>query len=214
MARTFFFLLILVNLLFFAWSQGYFGAVADGREPQRLGNQLAPEKLRVVGIGTSSPAPAQTEQNCRSVSGLALGEAQRLVAQARQPELRLSVKLNETPKNIYRVLISPLANRAAADKKMAELKKRDIADFSLITEEGPDQFAILLGVFNTELAANEYLRELAKRNVRTAKVQVRENPFDKARLEVRGPADLLAKQLAELLTGQGAAKIGDCPNGR
>lgn len=216
MVRTFFFLLILANLLFFAWIQGYFGALADGREPQRLNSQLAPEKLRVVGIGPSAPDPAQAEQNCRLVSGLALSEAQRLVAQAKekQPGLRLAVRLNESPKNSYWVFIPPLGNRLAADKKIAELKNRGIGDFSLILEEGPDQFAILLGVYNTELAANEYLRELAKRSVRSAKVQARENPLDKAQLEVRGPADQMARHLADLLNGQGAARIGDCPTGR
>lgn len=216
MARTFFFLLILANLLFFAWAQGYFGMQADGREPQRIAGQLAPEKLHLVGGGTSAAGPAQPDQNCRLVSGLAPSEVQRLMTQAKekQPGLRLAVKLNETPKSIYWVYIPPLANRLAADTKMAELKKRDIADFSLITEEGPNQFAILLGLFNTEPAANEYLKELAKRNVRSAKLQLRENPLDKVQLEVRGPAELLAKQLAEMLNGQSSAKTGDCPTGR
>ncbi|MFA6443503.1 MAG: SPOR domain-containing protein [Sterolibacterium sp.] len=220
MLRTLFFLLILVNLLFLTWTQGYFGAPTDGREPQRLASQLMPEKLRVVGIGTGIGTPsaesARTEQSCRLVTGLALNDVQRVMTQAteKQPELRLSIKLNETPKNVYWVVIPPLANRAAADKKLAELKNREIADFSLIVDDGPDKLAVLLGVFNTELAANEYLRELAKRNVRSARVQVRENPLDKAQLEAHGAAEVLARQLAELLVGLGAAKIGDCPAGR
>lgn len=220
MFRTFFFLLILVNLLFLTWTQGYFGALTDGREPQRLDSQLQPEKLRVVGsgtgIGTPSVESARTEQGCRLVIGLAQNDAQRVMTQAKEkhPDLRLSIKLNETPKNIYWVVIPPLANRAAADKKMAELKNREIADFSLILDDGPDKFAILLGVFNTEPAAGEYLRELAKRNVRSAKVQVRENPLDKAQLEAHGPAEVLAVQLADLLVGLNAAKIGDCSVGR
>jgi hypothetical protein len=216
MFRALFFFLILANLLFFAWAQGYFGPLADGREPQRLNNQLVPEKLRVVGMETPASELAQTDQNCRLVTGIAVSEAQRLIAQAKEryPELRLALKLNESPKNVYWVLIPPLGNKLAADKKAAELKKRGIADFSVIPDEGPDQFAILLGLFNGEPAANDYMRELAKREVKSAKLQVRENPLDKARLEARGPADLLTKQLAELLGGQGAAKTSDCPAAR
>ena len=216
MLRTLLLLLVLANLLFFSWTQGYFGPVTDGREPHRLSNQLAPEKLRVVGIGAPSAESAQSEQNCRLVTGIALSEAQRLMIQAKEkyPELRLALKLNDTPKNIYRVLIPSLGNKPAADKKLAELKKLEIPDFSLILEEGPDQFAILLGSFNSELAAGEYLRELTKRGVRSAKVQVRESPLDKAQLEVRGHADLLRRQLTELLAGQAAAKTGDCAAGR
>jgi len=209
MFRTFFFLLILANLLLFAWTQGYFGVPADGREPQRLSKQLAPEKLRVIGSGASSP---QSDQNCRLVSGVALSELQRLQIQAKEkhPDLRLTLKINDAPKNVYWVLIPPLGNKLAAEKKSAELKKLDIPPFTLILGEGPDQFAILLGVFNSELAAGDYLRELAKRGVRSAKLLVRENPLDKAQLEVRGAPALLAGQLAELLQGQVAARSGDC----
>jgi len=213
MLRTIFFLLVLANLLAFAWTRGYFGVIADGREPQRLANQLAPEMLRVIGSGAS---PVDSSQNCRLVTGVAESEAHQLIAQAKDkhPELRLVLKLNESPKSSYWVLMQPLGNRLAADKKSAELKKLNIPDFTLILDEGPDQFAILLGAFNSEHAAGEYLRELAKRGVRSAKVQVRENPLDKAQLEVRGPPELLAKQLAELLHGQAAARTGDCAAGR
>ena len=46
--RLFFFLLVLANLLFNAWTQGYFGAPDDSHEPQRLTQQLNAEKLRIV----------------------------------------------------------------------------------------------------------------------------------------------------------------------
>lgn len=216
MLRTLFFLLVLACLLFFSWTQGYFGPLTDGREPHRLNNQLAPEKLRVIGNRAPGAESAQADHDCRLVTGIALSEAQRLMVQAkeRHPELQLALKLNDTPKNTYRVLVPPLGSKPAADKKSAELKKLEIPDFTLILEEGPDQFAVLLGSFNSELAAGEYLRELTKRGVRSAKIEVRESPLDKAQLEVRGRADLLAKQLTELLAGQAAAKTADCAAGR
>lgn len=209
MVRTAFFLLVLANLLFFVWTQGYLGVPANGREPLRLSNQLAPEKLRVIGSGAT---PVQSQHNCRLVTGVALSELQRLQLQAREkfPDLRLTVKLNDAPKNIYWVLIPPLGNRLASDKKTVELKKLAIPAFSQILDEGPDQFAILLGVFNSELAAGDYLRELEKRGVRSAKLQARENPLDKAQLEARGSSEQLARQLAELLQGQATARSGDC----
>ena len=216
MLRIIFLVLILANLLFFTWTQGYFGTVGDSREPQRLSNQFAPEKLQVVGIEAPSARASQLEQNCRLVSGLALIEAQRLMVQAKDklPGLRFALKPNEAPTNIYWVYIPPLANKLAVDKKLAELKKRDITDLSVILEEGADKFAISLGLFGTELAAREYLQQLAKRDVKSAKVRVRENQPEKAQLEVRGPAELLVKQLPELLNGQVGATLGDCPAGR
>ena len=154
---------------------------------------------------TALPAPPL-------VTGMALSEFQRLLIQAKEkyPELRLAIKLNDAPRSIYWVLIPPLGNKLAAEKKSAELKKLDIPPFTLILDEGPDQFAILLGAFNSELAAGAYLQELSKRGVRSAKLQLRENPLDKAQLEARGPPDLLTRQLAELLQGQPNAKSADC----
>lgn len=215
MVRTFFFLLLLVNLLVLVWTQGYLGPLSNGREPGRLTNQLAPEKLRIVGTSESTGNAASTAEACRLISGLVPGDIQRLVAQVKekQPDLALAVKPNPNPKNVYWVMIPPLPNRSAADRKMAELKKRDIASASLVLEAGSDQYAISLGVYLTESAANDYLRELAKRDVRSAKLQARENPLDKVFLEMRGPVAPLLKQVAELLEGQVSAKVADCPAG-
>lgn len=216
MLRTFFFFLILANLLFFAWTQGYFGSVVDGREPQRLVNQLAPDKLQVLASGDRVQEPTGNQLNCRLLTGIAPSAAQQLVSQSaeRFPDLHLTIKLNESPTTAYWVLIPPHENKLAAERKAAELRKRDIADFSVLLEEGPDRFAILMGVFNAEAAANQYVVELAKRNVKSAKVLARENPLDRVQLEVRGPADRLASQLAELLGPQSTTKIVDCAAAR
>lgn len=216
MFRTLFFLLILANLLFFVWTQGYFGVVADGREPQRLGNQLTPEKLRVVGLAPPNSRPQQLDQNCRLVSGLTQSEAQQLtsIAKEKLPGLQVVARPKEAPANVFWVFIPPLANRPAVDKKAAELKKRDVREYSVILEEGADKFAILLGQFNTERAASEYLQELVKRDVRSARVEARVKQPEQAQLEIRGAAELLTKQLPELLNGKTAATIVDCPAGR
>jgi len=215
--RAIFLLLILANLLFFAWTQGYFGSVEEGREPQRLANQLAPEQLRIVGIGQPPPLPLPTLETCRLVSGLAQDEAQRLRNQAEEklPGLRFVVKTSENqPQPAYWVHIPSLANRLAADKKLAELKQLGFSDFSVMLEEGSYKFAISLGQFDNEQAAVEFLQGLAKRGVKSAKLQVREKPAEKTQLEVRGPAELLDRQLPALLAGQAAARIGDCPAGQ
>lgn len=46
--RLVFLILLLTNVLLLAWGLGYFGTPNDGREPERLSLQLAPEKLRSV----------------------------------------------------------------------------------------------------------------------------------------------------------------------
>jgi hypothetical protein len=53
--RVFVFLLIVANLLFFAWSQGYFGTPTNP-DAQRVGQQLLPEQIRVVARDEPPPA--------------------------------------------------------------------------------------------------------------------------------------------------------------
>lgn len=210
MLRSFFILLVLANLLFFAWGQGYFGGAEEGREPQRLAKQLSPEKLRVV--GALAPSAALPVEICRLVGGLSLGEAQRLRTQAgeKAPSLQLAVNLVDEEAS-YWVLVPSLPDRPAAEKRVLELKRMGLADATLVQEEGPGKFAISLGLFKSARAANEYLQVLAKRGVKSAKVQAREKSAVPAQLVVRGPSDLLAKQLPELLSIFPAASVADCP---
>lgn len=209
--------MLLANLLFFAWTQGYFGAVGAGHEPQRLASQLAPERLHIIGIGQPAPVTGPVTavagpppESCRLVGGLSKDEAQRLRTDTKLTGLRLAVKTSNNS-STYLVLIPSLANRLAADKKLAELKQLGLSGFYVMLEEGAYKFAISLGQFDTEAAAVEFLQGLAKRGVKSAKLQVLDKPADQVQLEVRGPADLLDKQLPPLFAGKTSAAISDCP---
>lgn len=90
-SRSLFILLVLANLLFFAWGQRYFGETETGREPQRLARQLSPEKLRIGGAVAPSAAPSATA--CRLVGGLSPDEAQRLRTQAGEKGLSLQLDI-------------------------------------------------------------------------------------------------------------------------
>jgi len=103
-----------------------------------------------------------------------------------------------------------LIKRMAADKKMVELKQLGIADLYLMTDEGVDKLAISLGMFSSAQTANEFLHALTKRGVKSAKMQSRSKPAEKARLEARGPHDLLLTRLPELLAGSSDASVGEC----
>lgn len=213
--RTLFFLLILTNLLFFAWGQGYFGTVEEGREPQRLSAQISPEKLHVSEVPPQAAQLPPPVEACRLISGLNVAEAQHVRAQVQSDEkladLKVVVKPQETPSGFW-VFIPPLPNKAAADKKMAELKKLGITDLYLMSEESPDKLAISLGMFSSEQAATEFLHGLTKRGVRQARIQPRSKPAERAQMEVRGPQELLIAHLQELLAGSINASVGECPN--
>ena len=205
--RPIFFLLVLGNLLIFAWTQGYFGAPDDGHEPERLGQQLHPEKLKIVG-NVSVPAVRKDDRACRGVDGLKLAEAEMLRAamDAAGGEARISPMAEPA---LHLVVIGDLANKAAADRKAAELTRLGFEGHSLVTlQDGRHEF--VLGSFPTEAAAREFLQGLAGRGIKSARVEARAQPAVKARVEARATASTLLQQLPKLIASYAEATIGEC----
>ena len=208
-ARLIFFLLLLANLLFFAWTQGYLGASDDSREPQRLEQQLHPEKLRIVGAApVVATAVMKDDRACRVVDGLRLAEAEalRTSLEAAGAEARVSPTA-EPP--LYLVVIGDLANRAAADKKAAELTRLGFEGHTVVAlQDGRHEF--VLGSFPSEAAARAFLQNLASRGIKSARVDAREQPALKARVETRAAASKLLQQLPKLIAPFADATIGEC----
>lgn len=233
--RASFFLLVLLNLVFFAWGQGYFGPRDEGREPERLAKQITPEKVRLVDGEAPSPTPSPAPSPvavpepapvaavpapaiapaaapalvCRRVDGLPAGDVESLQAKAAKVAGVQWVSLPQAPQTLYWVNIPPLAGRPVADKKLAELKSLGVADYHLI-ETGKDALAISLGQFRNEDAAKTYLAAVQKKGVRSAQIKPREVPTGKVILEARGTAEVIKALTAAL---GDAATLVDCPAG-
>jgi hypothetical protein len=209
--RLFFFLLVLANLLFFAWTQGYFGASDEGHEPQRLKQQLHPEKLRVL-REAQVPMPAaavKTEESaCRVVTGLVVADADALKVSLEAVGGDVKISPQAEPA-LHLVVIADLANKAAADRKIAELTRFGIKEPSAVALEGGHR-EIILGRFDTEAAATAFLQGLVKRGVKSARLDAREPATLKARVEVRAPVSMLLQQLPKLITPYADAAIGEC----
>lgn len=198
--RTTFFLLVLGSLLLFVWGQGYLGAPGGAGEPERLAAQLQPDKLKIVGRGEAPPKAAEPpREECRALEGLDHDSAGKLVAllSGRDAQLKIAQRTQEEPQSWW-VFIPPSPNSAQADKKAAELGKLGIKDFYVVREKGANQFALSLGLFKSEESARDHLAALAKKNVKTARIQLREAAADKSIVEVRGTADQVARAVAEL----------------
>ncbi|MGB9092905.1 MAG: SPOR domain-containing protein [Gallionella sp.] len=70
----------------------------------------------------------------------------------------------------YWVYFPPLRNRAAVNRKIAEIKALGITDYFVVQGSGRWQNAISLGVFKTREAAQNYLNYMHTKGVHTAKV--------------------------------------------
>lgn len=205
--RSFFFLLVFANLLFFAWAQGYFGAADENREPERLNQQLQADKLRVVRDAAVSTAKA-ADLACRIINGLAMANAEALKSamQGVGGEAKI-LPLGEQQQ--FLVVITELANQAAAERKAAELVRFGVTEQTTVPLDG-GRFEIVLGRFPAETAAREFLQGLMKRGIKSARVEAREQPALKASVEARAPAAILLQQLPLLIAPYADATLAEC----
>lgn len=210
------FLLVLANLLFYAFSAGYLGR-PDNPDAGRVGQQILPERMRIVSRGEapaeptktdvpklgpmpappSEPAPPREEPVakppesapiCLAWEHLAVADGDRLAAMlaGKFAEFKVTRRVVAAEGNGWWVHIPPLANKAEADKKAGELKQLDISDF-FVVQDGPSRFAISLGVFSSEKGAQDRLADLKAKGVRSAKAGPRPGKESTVRLQAQGP---------------------------
>jgi len=94
---------------------------------------------------------------------------------------------------------------------MEELKVQGVKDL-LLVDSGPQRFAISLGVFRTEEAAQSRLASLEGQGVKTAQVGPRVQAIAQTALVVRDPPAPAVTRLKELQAAFPATeiKIGTC----
>ncbi|MEO8142977.1 MAG: SPOR domain-containing protein [Betaproteobacteria bacterium] len=216
--RALFLLLLAANLALFAWTRYY--ATADGStdpEPQR--RQIKAESIRLLsgpelaGLPMLKPKPVTdaAPAACLEWGGFAVAEAPR-AEQALAPlalGARLAQRRSEETAGWW-VFIPPQANRAAAQKKTAELKALGIEDYFILQDEGKMRWAVSLGVFSSEDAAKSRLEALRAKGVRSAQTGERESQVAKIWFQVRGADAALRDKLKELALGLPGTEIRDC----
>lgn len=193
MLKFIFWSLLAVNAALFAYGRGYLGHFSGNeREPARLVNQLNANQLTIVSAERAGHAPAGAAGDAASapVDGKAAPQplacveiGSFVIADARRFEARLAAlnlgdrqsrrNLPGTEISSYIVNIPPMGSKEAADKKAAELRGLGVTNFFVMPDNSPMRWAISLGVFKSETAAQNQLAALVKQGVRTARVTPR-----------------------------------------
>lgn len=211
--KTLVFLLLLANLTLFAYIK--LDSVGSG-EGVRLSQQVQPDKIKLLGpqqVAALGPAKvASLADVCVEWGPISDAERARALASLEPLDLGklISQKKVEVIAN-YWVFIPPLANKAAADKRVAELRAQGARD-AVVLDGGPQRFAIALGVFRTEEGAQARLAALQAQGVKLAKVGPRTQSVQQSVLVVRDPPAPAVVRLKELQSDfQGSEiKIGTC----
>ena len=222
--RTLFLMLVLANVGFFAWAR-YVSPPDASADPLPLTRQIEPEKMKVVTPNevpapAPAPAPAAAQRTptanaappaapvavkCMEWGSFTIADAPR-AEKALEPLAlgpRLGQRRTEETAGWW-VFIPPQGSRAAAIRKAAELKSLSIDEYFIVQEEGPYRWAVSLGIFRNEDAAQARLVTLRTQGVRSAQVAPREMVVPKVWLQVKNvdaPLQARLKDTARTIEG-------------
>lgn len=192
MLKFIFWSLLAVNAVLFAYGKGYLGHFSGNEhEPQRLTQQLNADKLTIISADKANDAsaavaaaasaaaaakPAPEVIACLEIASFVLADARRFETLLAPLKLGDRQSRHNLPGNEvagYVVHMPPQGSKDGADKKVAELRALGVHNYFIMSDNTPLRWAISLGVFKTEAAAQNQLAALMKQGVRTAKITPR-----------------------------------------
>jgi hypothetical protein len=199
-----FWALLGANGVLLAYGQGLLGQPGDGaREPARLKNQLAPERMQQLtptqarqaaesavpapqaevpvplpaSLPEPEPAPEPVPRNliaCVQAGPFSTADARRF--EVRVARLGLAPRQSRidmpyqavTSRLVY---LPPNGGREGAQRRIAELKERGVTNFFIMQNDtSPLRYAISLGVFKSDGAAQKLVADLQRQGVRGVRI--------------------------------------------
>lgn len=221
-----FLLLVLANLLLFAWQQGAFGRLAEaGREPERVARQIEPERFRVLteadvrelrerATQGSAPLDLEIAQACVEFGDFPAADAARF--EKLLATLSSGVKIETRPVEApgwYMVYLPPHKSWAEAERRAEELRKLGVKDLMVMSENAPLKFAISLGSFRDPEAAKSHLAALEKLGVKGVRMSDRSSTVVLKRFQLRELDAAASRQLATLRSEFPAQTLRPCTAG-
>lgn len=204
-----FYLLLLANVVFFAYMQLVTG---DNGEAALVRRQFNAEKIKLLNpkeaLTIPVLKPAVKLENAPAAarpaacmewgvfSGTDLARAQDALDKLQLGE---SLSLRSSEETVgYWVYIPPLKTKKDAENKIAELKALGIGEYFLMQDNSPWRNAISLNVFKSEELARKYLEKLHEKGVKSAVIGERGHQVKRTLFLIRDAGDALATKLAEL----------------
>lgn len=202
MLKFVFWALLGANGVLLAYGQGLLGQPADAaREPARLKNQLAPERMQQLTPTQArqaaqsaapapqaemaaplpepapEPAPPPVPRNlvaCVQAGPFSTADARRFEARVARLGLaarqsRIEIPFQEVTSRL--VYLPPNGGREGAQRRVAELKERGVTNFFIMQNDtSPLRYAISLGVFKSDGAAQKLVADLQRQGVRGVRI--------------------------------------------
>jgi len=239
-----FWALLAANAALLAYGQGVLGQPGAGeREPARLKNQLAPERITQLtaveakraldeaeaeeasdteapaepSAAAPSPAPVAVAPDliaCVQAGPFSAADARRFETRVASLDLaarqtRVEVPFQEVTSRL--VYLPPNGGREGAQRRSAELKERGVENFYTMQGDSPLRWAISLGVFKTDSAAQKLVDQLQRQGVRGVRVLPRGPQVMRAAYQYREIDPALSARLAGIVGSYANAGLRNCP---
>ena len=192
-------LLLLANIALFAAFK--LDVPGPGGEAQRLAGQVQPEKIRVLSpqeVAALAPGKAASLADvCIEWGPLSDAERARALAELAPLGIPALVSSRRVETEGYPLTLNGFPTRAAAERRAAELKGRGFGDPAIV-DAGGGTFALLLGVYRSEQAANGRADALAQQGLGNARVGARRGGFVQSMLVLRDPPQPAVAKLREI----------------
>lgn len=204
-----FYLLLLANVVFFAYTQ-----LVAGNGDAQSAHQLNVDKIKLLKYGEVPAASAMkpvakletviTTEVAKPVVCLEWGSfasEEQTRAQQALDKLQLGEKLGSRvveEGTTYWVYIPPLKTKKDVDNKIGELKALGIGEYFPMQDTSPWRNAISLGVFKNEELARNYLAKIQAKGVKSAVIGERNRQVKRTLFQIRDAGGTLAIRLAEL----------------
>lgn len=229
MLRLFALAMLLANAGYFAWSQGHLRPLGWGpveqREPERLAQQLAADKLRLEGgapaPATPNPPPAAPataataasaeSTTCLSVAGLSsaqVGTITTALASAELDNSRWTLDESVLPERwivyVGKFPSVDLLNRKKTELRSLRVEFRDVNAPAL-------QPGLSLGTYSTEAAAQTALQELGRAGVRSGKVTKEREEQRSVAVRLQALTDAERTRIEPLVLQAAGKPLTACP---
>ena len=172
--------LLVANLAFFAWSQGWLDSIVSDRstgdrEPERLALQVRPELVRILPPSAASAAAAAASAPANTLACLEAGPfndaelaSARTAAQAALPGASIKAVKIDVP-GVWMVYMGRYATRESLTKKADELKRRKLP-YEELREPAALAPGLALARFDNRAAALVALEQFGQQGIHTARV--------------------------------------------
>jgi hypothetical protein len=223
--------LLLVNVVLAALLRGLFGAPGGGREPGRLEQQVAAERIRVLTDREAQQIEKRAEAKPASPPGLVplqpeatvacveigefVNDAQLARLRDKLAALKLTDRASEQTRDRsgwYLVYLPAEKSLFEAEQRTEQLRSQGLQDL-VIYKEGKLRFSIGLGSFRDRDLARKQVAQLERQGVKGARVADNPATVRATRVLIRGADSASIQQLQDAQKDFPQQKLQPCASG-